>query len=104
MRTLKEEKKARDEFEQLLSDDSDFKNLWGLENDDNYDEFDFQEWYQEHYQNLKSYKARIKEHLYKDFIKWFNKNYEGVSEVEEKHIKKYLGYFGINNRGNIEYK
>lgn len=57
MRTLEEENKARDEFEQLLSDDSDFKSLWGLENDDDYDELDFQEWYQEHYQNLKLYKG-----------------------------------------------
>ena len=48
----------------------------------------------------------IKKELYEDFKKWYNINYwHKINEQPKKeHVKKYLGYFGINNRGNIEYK
>jgi len=48
----------------------------------------------------------IKKMLYNDFIKWYKINYWSDTKVKptEKEIKIYLGHFGINRRGIIEYK
>lgn len=44
-------------------------------------------------------KERIKSELMKNFLKWYNTIYWNKKDApEEKHLKQYLGYFGINKR------
>jgi hypothetical protein len=46
---------------------------------------------------------KFKQILYKDFIKWYKIVYWNDEEIKpkEKHLKQYLGYFGINKRNEV---
>ena len=62
--------KAREEFETLIKDDEQFKNIWSDENEE-YEEQDFKEWFEAHHENLKQngFKADNKQQVIKDYIK-----------------------------------
>ena len=40
----------------------------------------------------------LQKELVRNFTKWFNINYSKDEILKTEHVKRYLGYFGINRR------